>query len=87
MAIFIDILEFVCVFKRCFRLPWLYWFQVACLVFPAMLKPGRALEVAADGSRVTWTAKTKYDWLLAIFYDEFALQSKLPAVGGGGPNH
>ncbi len=47
-----------------------------------MPKPGWALEIAADGSRVSWTAKTKDDWLSAEHYDEFALQAKLPAKEG-----
>ncbi len=38
--------------------------------------------VTEDVSRITWTAKTKDDYLPANFYDEFVLQGKLPAAAG-----
>ena len=46
-----------------------------------MPKPGWALDTS-DPARISWTAKTKDDWLPANFYDEFALQAKLPATAG-----
>ena len=38
--------------------------------------------VTEDVSRITWTAKTPADYLQNAWYDEFALQAKLPGKAG-----
>lgn len=38
--------------------------------------------VTEDVARITWTAKTRDDYLPAHFYDEFVLQAKLPGKEG-----
>lgn len=51
-----------------------------------MPKPGWRLEIerdaAGDARRVTWTAASVDDALPDAYYDEFALQARLPTAAG-----
>ena len=38
--------------------------------------------ITEEVSRITWTAKTRDDWVQNDWYDEFSLQARLPATEG-----
>lgn len=44
--------------------------------------PKAGWTVAVEGTQISWTARTAADQLPDAFYDEFALQARLPAQAG-----